>query len=186
MNEIHPQYFLYSLATLSLACILASIFTSLRFTGDAGLPRLIEREGRQTKRLEFWKTRWPLLGKTTWLFLTLAAIATFIFFYLALQDSATWFMAGGIFFGGLVSAISARRIEFDIEKGGRCPIRLRMVLVLCGGVLVGFASRLAGGCTSGQALTGSALLLSGSFLFLVCLFAGGYAAAWFVRRQWDD
>ena len=43
MNDIHPQYLLYSLATLSLACVLASVFTSLRFTGDAGLPRLIRR-----------------------------------------------------------------------------------------------------------------------------------------------
>ena len=29
-------------------------------------------------------------------------------------------------------------------------------------------------------------LLTGSLVFLVCIFAGGYAAAWFVRRQWDD
>ena len=87
MNTIHPQYFLYSLATLFLACILASIFTSLRFTGDAGLPRLIEREGRQTKRLLFWQHRWALLCKTTRLLLTLTAIATFILFYLALNRS---------------------------------------------------------------------------------------------------
>jgi hypothetical protein len=51
---------------------------------------------------------------------------------------------------------------------------------------VGFAGRLAQGCTSGQALTGGAMLLTGSLLFLVCVFAGGYAAAHFVRRQWDD
>jgi hypothetical protein len=30
-----------------------------------------------------------------------------------------------------------------------------------------------------------ALLLSGSAVFLVCVFAGGFAAAWFVRRQWS-
>jgi hypothetical protein len=53
-------------------------------------------------------------------------------------------------------------------------------------VIVGFASRLARGCTSGQALSGGALLLSGSLVFLVCLFASGYAAAWFVRKQWHD
>jgi len=55
-----------------------------------------------------------------------------------------------------------------------------------GGILVGFASRLAGGCTSGQALTGTAQLMTGSFLFLICIFVGGYGAAWFVRRQWND
>jgi hypothetical protein len=53
-------------------------------------------------------------------------------------------------------------------------------------VIVGFASRLAQGCTSGQALSGGALLLTGSMVFMLCLFAGGYATAWFVRRQWHD
>jgi len=51
---------------------------------------------------------------------------------------------------------------------------------------VGYASRLAQGCTSGQALSGGAMLLTGSFVFLVCLFAAGYAVAYFVRGQWDD
>ena len=68
----------------------------------------------------------------------------------------------------------------------RIPASRRLWLALGGGLLVGFASRLAGGCTSGQALTGSALLLTGSIIFLVCLFTGGYAAAHFFRRQWDD
>ena len=96
------------------------------------------------------------------------------------------FMVVGVFFGGLVSTLAARRVRFKIEKGEKCPPRLRILFVLCGGVLAGFASRLAGGCTSGQALSGGALLLTGSILFLLSLFAGGYAAAHFFRRQWDD
>ena len=40
------------------------------------------------------------------------------------------------------------------------------------------------GCTSGQALTGGALLNMGSWMFMLMVFAGGYAAAWFVRKQW--
>jgi len=62
----------------------------------------------------------------------------------------------------------------------------RLGYALVGGVIVGFASRLAQGCTSGQALSGGALLLTGSMVFMLCLFAGGYATAWFVRRQWHD
>ncbi len=116
MNEIQPQYLLYSLATLSLACLLASVFTSLRFTGDAGLPRLIERGGRQTKRLEFWQNRWPLLGKTVRLFLTLTATATFIFFYLALKDCETWFMATGIFFLSLFYMLVARIVPHVLSE----------------------------------------------------------------------
>ena len=96
------------------------------------------------------------------------------------------FMLAGTFLGGLLSALLADRVRVTLERGARAPRGLRVALALIGGVLVGFASRLANGCTSGQALSGGALLLTGSLLFMVCLFAGGYAAAWFVRRQWHD
>ncbi|MCE5243951.1 MAG: YeeE/YedE family protein, partial [Desulfobacteraceae bacterium] len=74
----------------------------------------------------------------------------------------------------------------QVEKGKAVRTAHRLVLALSGGVLVGFASRLAQGCTSGQALTGGAMLLTGSLVFLVFVFAGGYAVAWFVRSQWHD
>lgn len=96
------------------------------------------------------------------------------------------FMFAGVFVGALFSALSANRVRFQVERGARSPAGLRLVFALAGGVLAGFASRLAQGCTSGQALSGGALLLTGSIVFMVCLFAGGYATAWFVRRQWHD
>ena len=96
------------------------------------------------------------------------------------------FMLLGVFLGGLASALAAGRLRVGVERGGTCPAVHRLMLALTGGVLAGFASRLAQGCTSGQALTGSALLLTGSLVFLVCVFAGGYAFARVVRRQWDD
>jgi hypothetical protein len=40
------------------------------------------------------------------------------------------------------------------------------------------------GCTSGQALTGGALLNLGSWAFMMCVFGGAYAVAVFFRRQW--
>ena len=96
------------------------------------------------------------------------------------------FMLAGLVLGGLFSAFFSGRTSILVERGASSPRSLRIILALAGGVLVGFASRLAQGCTSGQALTGSALLASGSLVFLACVFAGGYAAAWFVRRQWHD
>jgi uncharacterized membrane protein YedE/YeeE len=96
------------------------------------------------------------------------------------------FMLAGTFLGGLFSATLARRVSFVLERGRAASAVLRAVFALVGGVIVGFASRLARGCTSGQALTGSALLLTGSLVFMLCIFAGGYAAAWLVRRQWND
>ena len=96
------------------------------------------------------------------------------------------FMMAGVFFGGLISALLAGRCEVRVERGAKCAPKKRLLFALVGGILAGFASRLANGCTSGQALSGSAVLLTGSLLFLICLFASGYAAAYFVRRQWDD
>lgn len=96
------------------------------------------------------------------------------------------FMLAGTFIGGLCSAMLANRVKLQIERGKQSSVRLRSVFALIGGVLVGFASRLANGCTSGQALSGTALLLTGSFVFLICIFVGGYATARLFRRQWND
>jgi uncharacterized membrane protein YedE/YeeE len=96
------------------------------------------------------------------------------------------FLVVGTLFGGLISAVLAGRFEFRIERGQAYPASKRLLLAGIGGLIVGYASRLAGGCTSGQALSGGALLLDGSLVFLICLFASGYAVAWFFRRQWHD
>jgi uncharacterized membrane protein YedE/YeeE len=96
------------------------------------------------------------------------------------------FMLVGTFLGGLLSAVLARRINVCIERGKAFGKVRRVVLALVGGILVGYASALASGCTSGQALTGGALLANGSIVFMLCVFAGGYAVAYFVRRQWHD
>jgi hypothetical protein len=95
------------------------------------------------------------------------------------------YMFVGVFFGGLLSALLASRVKIVVERGASFPARRRLWLALGGGVLVGYASRLASGCTSGQALSGGALLLTGSLIFMGCVFAGGYAAAYFFRRQWQ-
>lgn len=96
------------------------------------------------------------------------------------------FMFVGTFLGGLLSAVLARRVNVSVERGKAFGLVPRLLLALAGGILVGYASSLASGCTSGQALTGGALLANGSIVFMLCVFAGGYAAAYFVRRQWHD
>jgi uncharacterized membrane protein YedE/YeeE len=96
------------------------------------------------------------------------------------------FMFVGIFLGGLFSAVAAGRVQEQIERGRAYPAGRRVLLALVGGALVGFASRLSLGCTSGQALSGGALLLSGSLVFMMCVFGGGFLSAYFFRRQWHD
>jgi uncharacterized protein len=43
---------------------------------------------------------------------------------------------------------------------------------------------LARGCTSGQALSGGALLSVGSWVFMLALFAAGFGAARLARKLW--
>ena len=94
------------------------------------------------------------------------------------------FMALGIFLGGGISALGSRRLRPKVERGPDISVQNRLLLALAGGVLVGFAARLARGCTSGQGLSGGALLLTGSVVFLGCMFIGAYATSVIVRREW--
>ncbi|MDJ0764989.1 MAG: YeeE/YedE thiosulfate transporter family protein [Myxococcota bacterium] len=96
------------------------------------------------------------------------------------------YMLIGSVLGGFVSAFLSGRFKRGYEKGAKCHTKTRVMFALVGGILVGYASRMARGCTSGQALSGGALLLTGSLLFVVCLFISGYATARFFKRQWHD
>ncbi len=90
----------------------------------------------------------------------------------------------GVFLGGLLGALTAKRFRFQIERGLQISKGSRLLLALLGGFAVGFGSRLAQGCTSGQALSGGAVLAVGSWLFTLMFFTGGYLFAWLVRREW--
>ena len=90
----------------------------------------------------------------------------------------------GVFLGGLFGAYSAGRLKSEVIRGEGVPKGRRIALAILGGVLMGFAARLARGCTSGQALTGGAVLSLGSWIFMMCVFAGGYLAAPLLRKEW--
>lgn len=90
----------------------------------------------------------------------------------------------GVFLGGIVSSYGAGRLRKGVIKGPRITVGSRLVMALSGGILMGVAARIARGCTSGQALTGGALMSVGGWIFMLSVFAGGYAVAYFVRREW--
>jgi uncharacterized membrane protein YedE/YeeE len=94
------------------------------------------------------------------------------------------FMMVGIIGGAVVAALTGNDFKVRVLRGPNIGIGPRLAYALLGGVLVGFAARLARGCTSGLALVGGAELSVGSWVFMLCVFGGGFAAAYFVRRQW--
>jgi hypothetical protein len=90
----------------------------------------------------------------------------------------------GVSAGALLSGLLARRAAFVVEKGPRASRGLRLLLAFAGGMVMALGAALGRGCTSGQALTGGSLLNLGSWAFMMMVFAGAYAVAHLLRRQW--
>jgi uncharacterized protein len=90
----------------------------------------------------------------------------------------------GMLVGAFAGAWLCRDLRFEVQRGPRISAIGRLVYALIGGAICGFAARLARGCTSGQGLVGGAELSVGAWTFLLCVFIGGFATAWFVRKQW--
>ena len=90
----------------------------------------------------------------------------------------------GVVIGGFLSCTLAGRVKKTVEKGPRITVPGRMLYAFVGGIAMGVGSRLARGCTSGQALTGGALLSVGSWVFILAVFLTAYVIAYFVRKQW--
>ena len=74
---------------------------------------------------------------------------------------------------------AANTITGPYVADGRNPMKNWIVIEV-----MGFAAALARGCTSGQALSGGATLAAGSWVYMMMVFAGGYATAYFARRLW--
>ncbi len=90
----------------------------------------------------------------------------------------------GVLIGGFLSGTLAGRAKLKVEKGYSITRNQRFMYAFVGGIIMAFGTKLARGCTSGQALTGGALMNVGSWLFMISLFAGAYAMAGFVKRLW--
>jgi uncharacterized membrane protein YedE/YeeE len=91
----------------------------------------------------------------------------------------------GIALGGFLSGWLAGRFRWASERGPHASERARMLTAVSGGLLMGIGAKLARGCTSGQALTGGALLATGSWIFIAACFLAAYAVAPLLRRHWQ-
>lgn len=93
-------------------------------------------------------------------------------------------MAGGFLSAGLAGRlVGARSAGGDHADGAkRVPGDGRLVRALVGGTLMGVGARLAYGCTSGLALTGGALLVTGAWVFIPLAFAAAIAVTFLARE----
>jgi hypothetical protein len=93
-------------------------------------------------------------------------------------------MIFGTLVGGFVSGWLNGRLQVETNKGPNITKKTRWVTAFIGGAIMGYGARMARGCTSGQALSGGAVLSLGSWVFMFAVFGGAYALAYFVRKLW--
>ncbi len=100
-------------------------------------------------------------------------------------DSWVVWVTVGAMIGGFVSGFINGRVKVETNRGPRVPIKLRWIMAFIGGALMGYGARFARGCTSGQALSGGAVLSVGSWALMFAIFGSGYALAYFFRKFWN-
>jgi len=95
------------------------------------------------------------------------------------------FLVIGVFLGALAGALSSRSFKVMFDKGASMSLGTRLATTFGGGVMIGFAARLARGCTSGVALTGGAQLALSGWIFVIAMFVAGFLVAAIFRRLWS-
>jgi hypothetical protein len=97
-------------------------------------------------------------------------------------DYGTFFLIG-TFLGALVGAWLSRDFKIEAvpavwrERFGSSPAK-RLAVAFVGGILAMYGARMAGGCTSGNGLSGSMQLALSGWTFFVTMFVTGLATAW--------
>jgi uncharacterized membrane protein YedE/YeeE len=98
----------------------------------------------------------------------------------------TWlvFEVVGIFAGAFLSGALAGRLRFKNEHSPKISGRRRLIFAFAGGIVFGFGSQLAKGCTSGAALSGMGVFSLGGFITMLAIFGSAYVFAWLLRKLW--
>ena len=95
-----------------------------------------------------------------------------------------FFMFIGMLGGSLIAGLRGRRTRMELFKGPNTTNRRRIITAMAGGVLAAIGARLAGGCTSGLALTGASMLGLAAWVFFLSVFVAGLIVAFIMRKEW--
>lgn len=111
------------------------------------------------------------------------------YFNFVMPPGITWgvILMVGIFFGGLIGAASSGTMLWGKKDSANSDPQWRRIfgpqvwkrwtLAFVGGVILQYAAGIAGGCTSGLAISGGMLLVPAAFLFIAGMFASGILTA---------
>ena len=94
------------------------------------------------------------------------------------------YLVFGSILGAIISAFRSGRFFKSLDKGPQVTIQRRIFMAVLGGSIAAIGAKIAKGCTSGQALSGSALLSVGGLLFMLSVFTSAYLMAWIFKKEW--
>jgi uncharacterized protein len=99
----------------------------------------------------------------------------------------------GVFFGGMLAAATSGTLQWGKKGSANSDAQWkqvfgpqvwkRWVIAFFGAILLEFAAGIAGGCTSGLAISGGMLLAPAAFIFIAGMFASGILTALIVYRR---
>lgn len=96
----------------------------------------------------------------------------------------------GIFFGGMIGAATSGTLKWGKKDSANSDEQWkrifgaqtwkRWLIAFFGAIVLEYAAGIAGGCTSGLAISGGMLLAPAAFIFIAGMFVGGIPTAWLI------
>ncbi len=117
------------------------------------------------------------------------------YFKFVMPPGITWgvVLLVGIFFGGMLGAATSGTLKWGKKNAANDDEQWksifgqqtwkRWVLAFIGAIILEYAAGIAGGCTSGLAISGGMLLAPSAFLFIAGMFASGIITALIIYRR---
>jgi len=118
-----------------------------------------------------------------------------MYFNFIMPPGITWgvVLLIGVFFGGMIGAASSGTLLWGKKGSANADpqwkrifgpqVWKRWMLAFFGAIVLEFAAGIAGGCTSGLAISGGMLLAPAAFLFIAGMFASGILTALIIYRK---
>ncbi len=114
-----------------------------------------------------------------------------LYFSFIMPPGITWgvVLLVGVFFGGMLGALSSRTWKLRKISDAQWikifgpQVWKRWVIGFVGAIILEYGAGIAGGCTSGLAISGGMLLAPAAFLFMAGMFGSGILTALLVYRS---
>ncbi len=114
-----------------------------------------------------------------------------LYFNFIMPPGITWgvVLLIGVFFGGMLGALSSRTFKFSVNADPQWrrifgpQTWKRWLVAFIGAIILEYGAGIAGGCTSGLAISGGMLLAPAAFLFIAGMFVSGILTTLVVYRR---